>query len=374
MKHVCFAQLSFSALFSVSILPAAYSQSPEASAPERLEVPGVSPSRFAGFIENRGQWSPEVRFHARHGVLDTVLTADGIALAPVSVADDGSACLPVVLRPSTAPECLEGRDELPTRHHFFRGASSTANAAGFERVLLHGVGAGLDLQLRATEASFEYDLLAEPGAAIESFAFEVEGVERLELRSDGGLAFHTDFGVLVHRIGLSWQIDEATGVRESLRPSFRILSPTSFGFCVPGRDPARAMVIDPTIEYITYVGGSSTEDIEGMAVGADGAVYLLAKIGCCALTSPSSYDPIGDPDSFDVWAGKLSPDGSTLEWSTYLAGSKTDQGFGIALAPDGSVVIGGRTWSSDFPSTPDAFQPEHAGSSDLFPLATQQHR
>jgi hypothetical protein len=58
---------------------------------------------------------------------------------------------------------------------------------------------------------------------------------------------------------------------------------------------------------------------------------------------------------------KFNPTGSALVYSTYLGGSREDIGAGIAVDAAGNAYLSGRTSSSDFPTTPGAFQTTYGG-------------
>src|SRR5439155_12173382 len=63
----------------------------------------------------------------------------------------------------------------------------------------------------------------------------------------------------------------------------------------------------------------------------------------------------------------LNPAGAALVYSTYLGGSSNfDEGFGIAVDAAGNAHVMGLTFSTDFPTTADAFQTTLAGFIDAF--------
>jgi hypothetical protein len=68
----------------------------------------------------------------------------------------------------------------------------------------------------------------------------------------------------------------------------------------------------------------------------------------------------------DAFVAKLNPSGSALIYSTYLGGNGIDSGYGIAIDSSGSAYIAGSTDSSDFPTTPGAFQTAFGGTTDGF--------
>ena len=58
----------------------------------------------------------------------------------------------------------------------------------------------------------------------------------------------------------------------------------------------------------------------------------------------------------DAFITKLSPDGSSLIYSTYLGGTNGDGGGGIVVDSGGNAYVTGGTFSTDFPTTAGAFQ------------------
>jgi hypothetical protein len=344
---------------------------------------------LAGFVENRGQWPDEVLFFARRYGVEVTVTRDALVfrradvlvdVAPERLRSQGPSSPeaappsePLILRLPGAAIGAEGIDPLPTLHHFLTaapGAPCTPGAAGFERVVLRGVQPGIDVLLRSDGGVFSYDLLLEAGAVLESFVIEVDGAKAVEPRSDRELVLNTPSGGVSHKIGASWQGSD----RRSVACSFRALEPLAgrprFGFAAPGWDRALPLVLDPSLVFLTYVGGAGQETLVEMEMDASGAVYLLAKSAGGTPVTPGAFQESIDGLTSDAWIGKLSPDGSTLEWATFLGGSETEDPKDMALDADGSIVLVGGTWSPDFPVTPGAIQSQLSGGastkSDIF--------
>jgi hypothetical protein len=69
----------------------------------------------------------------------------------------------------------------------------------------------------------------------------------------------------------------------------------------------------------------------------------------------------------DVFVSKMNPGGTSLVWSTYIGGSGGDFAFGLDVDDAGAAYIGGRTDSTDFPTTAGALQTTYGGgTSDGF--------
>ncbi|MGV3722205.1 MAG: SBBP repeat-containing protein, partial [Actinomycetota bacterium] len=98
------------------------------------------------------------------------------------------------------------------------------------------------------------------------------------------------------------------------------------------------------------------------AMGADGSVFVTGFTDSTDFPTTGSGAAQGGGDAFVT---KLSPDGSTVLFSTYLGGSGADAGRGIGVDAAGRVTVSGATDSEDFPTT-GGFQPNLGGGSDGF--------
>ena len=99
--------------------------------------------------------------------------------------------------------------------------------------------------------------------------------------------------------------------------------------------------------YSTYLGGGGMDVANGIAVDAGGYAYVVGDTN--SINFPASgieRSPRGGQDAF---VAKLAIDGSRLVYSTYLGGSNDDHGAAIAVDSASTVYLTGSTWSTDFP-------------------------
>lgn len=119
------------------------------------------------------------------------------------------------------------------------------------------------------------------------------------------------------------------------------------------------------INYATYLGGTSTETNDAIAVDGSGAVYLAGTtLSSDYPTVAGSFDLTYNLDN-DVVVTKLNPAGSSMTYSTYIGGQRADDATGIAIDASGAAYITGVTQSSDFP-TPNGVDKTYNGNADLF--------
>jgi Beta-propeller repeat len=126
--------------------------------------------------------------------------------------------------------------------------------------------------------------------------------------------------------------------------------------------PAGAQVV-----YTTYIGGSAADQLNDMAVGADGSVYLTGSttsndfpLGNAAQSTLS-----GTSDGFVLWLNPSLAGTDGLFYATYLGGTGDDAGTGIAVAPNGTIAVVGWTKSTDFLSS-GGWQASNSGGQDAF--------
>ena len=121
-----------------------------------------------------------------------------------------------------------------------------------------------------------------------------------------------------------------------------------------------------TLDYASYLGGNLNDIAVGIAVDADGSRYVVGETESLDFPHTSgSFDPSTN-GNYDGFVAKLAPDGSTLEWGTYLGGIGPDQAQDVGILPDGTVCVVGDAGSSNFPVTPDAYDAVYNSHHTLF--------
>jgi hypothetical protein len=142
------------------------------------------------------------------------------------------------------------------------------------------------------------------------------------------------------------------------------------------------------IVYSTYLGGSCTDMVFGIAVDALGQAHVTGGTGSgsvmgfpdCAAALPfnqfpqvNAFQP-GYGGGQDAFVAKLNAAGTSLIYSSFLGGSNMDTAHAIALDLAGNAYVAGDTISFNFPTTPGAFQTLNAGSLDAFVVRSRHLR
>ncbi|HEX5500085.1 MAG TPA: SBBP repeat-containing protein, partial [Thermomicrobiales bacterium] len=120
-----------------------------------------------------------------------------------------------------------------------------------------------------------------------------------------------------------------------------------------------------SLAYSTYLGGAGDDRGNGIAVNGSGDAYVMGyTLSADFPTSNPLQSAIGGGS--DAFVTKFGAGGS-LVYSTYLGGSASDVGNGMAVDGSGNAYVSGVTASANFPATNGSYQPTFAsGGNDAF--------
>jgi cold shock CspA family protein len=118
--------------------------------------------------------------------------------------------------------------------------------------------------------------------------------------------------------------------------------------------------------YSTYIGGSSVDIGNGIAVDGSGNAYIAGFTYSTDYDiTPGAFQTTNEGDA-DVFVTKLNSTGIALIYSTYIGGTNYDVGLGIAVDVSGNAYITGNTYSTNYDITPGAFQTTNQGQGNVF--------
>jgi len=109
--------------------------------------------------------------------------------------------------------------------------------------------------------------------------------------------------------------------------------------------------------YSTYLGGTNSDEVQGIAADADGFAYVTGYTASTNFpTTPDAFRKalngyIKNTQVYDAFVAKVTPVGDALVYSTLLGGTNTDAGFRIAIDSTGNAFVTGSSQSLDFPNT-----------------------
>jgi len=340
------------------------------------------------FELNQGQADPQVRYLARGRGYQALLTEAGAVLrlqnanhkprsgamnSPLveqanpqsAVRNPQSTALKIKLEGASPARQVTGLNLLPGKSNYLIGADPNKwhnNIPNYARVEYREVYPGVSLAYYGTQRALEYDFIVTPGADPGVIVVGFEGVDRIELDANGDLALHLNSGIIYQRSPVIYQ--QASGGRRAVAGRYVMRGEKQVGFEVKGYDASKPLVIDPVLEYSTYLGGGGDDTGQGIKADNAGAAYIAGVTSAADFTVKSAAQGVhrGGTDAFVT---KLSANGDTVIYSTYLGGGGDDAANGIAVDSAGAAYLTGNTTSSDF-NTRVPLQPASRGASEAF--------
>lgn len=312
---------------------------------------------------NLGQTDSRVRYLSRGPGFTLFLTQSEAVFSTQS-----STVLRMKLARANLSESIEGVERLPGRSNYFIGNDRRkwrANVPSYSKVKYKNVYSGIDLVYYGNQQELEYDFIVSPGARPGLISMTFEGMRRMQIDSNGDLLLDTAEGQARHHKPKAYQ--EIAGRRKEVAASFLINERREVSFVLGEYDERLALVIDPVFSYSTFLGGNSSDAIRGIAVDSAGNAYVTGETASTNFpVTANGYRTVHSGGFNDVIVSKLNPTGTALLSSTYLGGNGFDSGLDIAVDSSGKAYVTGSTTSSDFPTTPGAFQTVRRGGDDFF--------
>lgn len=271
---------------------------------------------------------------------------------------------------------LSGLDRLPGAVNYFSGSDPAhwhTHIPTFSKVQYSNIYPGINLVYYGNPSKLEFDFQVAPGAAASSIRLQFAGSKRMELDKNGNLAVTAEHGSISFHKPVIYQL-QADNAQLPVEGGFRIFADGTVGFALGSYDHTQPLIIDPILDYSTYLGTVSAAS--SISVDAAGEAFVAGYAGSGMPTTTGSYQPnfpsTGKSDPTPVgsslytntaaFVAKFNSTGTALIYCTYLSGSQNDAADAIAVDAAGDAYVAGATASPDFPVTTGSFQTSnHAG-------------
>ena len=274
------------------------------------------------FIRNEGQVDKRIHFYERGRGHATLFTDEGLIFNLVRGLEGdrrgdrksvpGAHTISMSFRHGNADVEVSAGPRSPTRVNLLQGNDPKQWRTGidtFSEIRYHNIYNGIDGRFFGRDGTLEYDLIIAPGAHPDAIEMRYQGIKALRIAADGSLEIDVGDGLLRQTPPLAYQ--EVEGQRILIPSAFRLidhgLGPFVVGFSIAAYDSSRPLVIDPSIVYSTYLGGSLEDIGHGVTADEDEQAYIVGE------TTSSDLLPVGGFNGgTDVFLAELNRQGDTL--------------------------------------------------------------
>lgn len=239
-------------------------------------------------------------------------------------------------------------------------AEVKGTAYGYNRITYHDIYPGIDWTFYFNaEGQLEHDFIVKPGAKVSDIRLQYLGADKIRVDKYGNLIVTTAFGSITEPKPYSYEKNS----RRKISSNY-ILNGTTVSFKTGAY--SGTLVIDPIIEWATYMGGSEYDDIKDVKIGIDSFVYVVGSTNSTSNIATvgshlTSFQGGTNSSGSDAFLSKFDSDGNCI-WSTYYGGPNVDAGLSLAIDTAGYLYMAGRTNSQTGISTPGSHQHVKAGN------------
>lgn len=242
--------------------------------------------------------------------------------------------------------------ELPTYNNYFLGNDKTkwkGDCKIYQAVTYKNVYPNIDVRYYTDAGTLKYDIVVNPGGNVNKIALRYEGVDKLEVKNKE-LIIGTSVGEVKELYPYTYQLQR--GSRQALDCKY-VVKDNVVRFKVKDYAPDETIIIDPTLIFASFSG--STQDNWGYTAtpGPDGSFFAGGIVfGTGFPVSSGAFDQTFNDGSqednnpgYDIGIIKLSPDGTTRMYATYIGGNGNEQPHSMVCDAAGNLTMAGRSSS-----------------------------
>lgn len=333
------------------------------------------------FVENKGQWDSRVKFKGDVNAGSVFIRSSGFTILQHNQQDfeavqsmlhgshgetqRSAGANKVTLRShawnvdfvDASPTMQVMPDKVMTAvNNYFIGDDPSkwgSNCRVYQAITLKEVYPNVDVRYYTYNGRLKYDIIAKPGANISKIALRYDGVDKIQVKNKE-LVLGTSLGEKKESYPYTYQ-SSAKG-RSDVSCKY-VVKDNIVRFDVKGYDPSATLVIDPTLIFCSLSGSSANNWGFTATYGPDGSFFgggIVFSGGTFPVT-PGAFQSTfqggnNDPNApIDIGIIKLSSDGTSRLYATYIGGSGNEQPHSLICDPQGNLVVAGRSSSVNYP-------------------------
>ncbi len=261
--------------------------------------------------------------------------------------------------PGVEPTAIQGQQPSPHKVNYLMGERKNwiTNVSNYTKIKMNHEQLGIDLIFYDNKQRLEYDFYVKPQVDPKKIHVSISGADSIKLDDEGNLVLQKDQHHFVQHKPFAYQFNNQ-GHKTEIPVKYNLLV-DGFGFHVSAYDTSQPLIIDPIIEYSTYLGGTGND--RSLATDVDGSdhIFQLSLTSSPNLSTAGAYQdnpgtvrrvyqryapcaPCAEGSTLrdqvtgrahSVLITKYSPDGQNKIYSTYMS-SPSEQllnGSGIQM-------------------------------------------
>ncbi|MCX7108532.1 MAG: SBBP repeat-containing protein, partial [Proteobacteria bacterium] len=324
------------------------------------------------FVENRGQFDPEVAYTVQGATTSLFFTPGGVTFALSGPAKKESSPLGGLVKaslsskperwavkldflganPAVKPQAEALQEGVVS---YFTGSEDQwqTGIKTYGKIRYPNLWPGIDLVYSGTAERLKYQFELKPGADPKLIRLAYRGASSVTATDAGQLEVATPVRSFQDEKPIAWQ--EIDGWRVDVSAAYALQSKDKsghpYGFRLGSYDPSRPLILDPAVfVYGGYIGGAKVDQGHAIVVDTQGNAYVTGYT--TSYNFPVKVGPDLNSSGIGILSGsafvaKVKADGSALVYAGYIGGSREDVGNDIAVDAAGNAYVTGNTNSDE---------------------------
>ncbi|KAA5534897.1 T9SS type B sorting domain-containing protein [Taibaiella lutea] len=211
------------------------------------------------------------------------------------------------------------------------------NVHSYQKVRYKNIYPNIDWVLYVRDGKMEYEFEVHPGGDPNKIQMQLKWVKKSSIDTSGNLHLENSMGKITDKAPETFQSGKKI-------ESAYILNDKKLSFNIQQYDPNQTLVIDPTLDWATYYGGTSFDYGYSCATDALGNAYLNGSTQSPSIIASGGYQNIYGGGSNDAFLVKFNASG-IRQWATYYGGASNDAGRSCTIDFSGNIYLTGTTAS-----------------------------
>ncbi len=346
-------------------------------------------SQKAAFEQNKGQvwdWNEQpatnVKYHFQQGTMNIFMLPTGMAYQfsqlhyPEGYQHDHKHLDP---EERTAQEALHKQIRLETYRMDMELVNANPNATivaegkskdyinyynknvldvhSFSKLTYQEIYPGIDWVIYTTDKGLKYDFVVQAGADPSQIQLRFKDHEGITLNDDGSFTLSNRMGTITEQAPVSFQGEQQVATAFELEGNV-------ISFQLGDYEEREVLVIDPSLVWATYYGGSGSDGSASCAVDNQGNVYLAGSMASTNNIASNGHQNVYGGGQHDAFLVKFNSNG-VRQWATYYGGIGYDFAYSCTVDLQGNIYLAGNTASTNNIAS-NGHQNVYGGDCDAF--------
>jgi hypothetical protein len=258
------------------------------------------------------------------------------------------------------PQTVSDEPQGYYENYYLAHCHDGITAHTFKKITYKNIYPNIDLVLTCNTNGLEYSFVVYPGGDVKDIQIQWNGANILgDLGDEMPVYIYSNSIGYIQESGLRSYLK---GTNQAIETRYSSLADNQYGFDVGGYNKTGILVIDPTLVWATYFGGSYNDYATAVHADLSGNAIITGRTERTTGIATSGAYQTSSPGYMTTYLAKFSNNGALL-WASYFAPSSI--GNGVSTDSSGNIYLTGNTLINGL-STSGAYQTDFKGYSDAY--------